>query len=126
MSIQPPPHVNLNDNKSPLAIRAVIACSLLAGFAVLGRFLSRRLVKADLWATDFLIVIGLITAWTLSGLTVWGKLQARNYKSTSSSTHRGPGAKMGLGRHIWVVPPQNITPILKVFAPGLVASTFKY
>lgn len=79
-------------------------------------------MKADLWATDFLVIIGLITAWALSGLTIWGKMQARNYKSTFSCTHRGPDAKMGLGRHVWVVPPQNLTPILKVFAPGLVAS----
>ena len=54
MSIQVPPHINLNDDKGPLAIRSIMACSVLAGFAVLGRFLSRRLVKADLWTTDFL------------------------------------------------------------------------
>ena len=84
MSIQLPPHVNLNDNKGPLAIRSVISCSVLAGFAVLGRFLSRRLVKADLWTTDFLIAIGLIGAWALSALTVWGRMRACNCKSTFS------------------------------------------
>lgn len=118
MSFQAPPHVNLNDDKSQLAIRSIIACSLLAGFAVLGRFLSRRLVKADLWATDFLIVFGLIGAWALSALNVWGKMRALPHFHLLI-WH--PDAKLGVGRHIWVVPPQNLTPLLKVFAPGLVA-----
>ncbi len=105
----PPSGVDLNDNLGPLAIRSVMACSVLAGLAVLGRFLSRRLMKADLWATDLLIAIGLIGAWALSGLVVWGKMLARSYSPASSCTDPCPDARMGLGRHIWVVPPQNLT-----------------
>ena len=76
MSTQVPPHINLDDDKGPLAIRSVTACSVLGAFAVLGRFLSRRLVKVDLWTTDYLIAIALIGAWALSGLTIAGKMQA--------------------------------------------------
>ena len=73
MATQLPSAFNLTENKGPQVILSVVICTVLSGFAVIGRLTSRRLKKATLDASDFTAVGGMIGAWVISGLCVIGK-----------------------------------------------------
>ena len=67
------PGVDLTDDRGPQVIRIVVACSVLSGLAFAGRIVSRKLMKADFLASDYLIALGLLGAWLISGSGIWGK-----------------------------------------------------
>lgn len=72
MSMTPPPGMDLTEDLGPRIIREVAACSVLAGLAVVGRLVSRKMKKASLTGADYAVIGGLLGAWVASGLTIWG------------------------------------------------------
>ena len=70
MSTPIPPGVDLNDNKGPQLIRSVIACCVLSGLALVGRLAARKIQKSNFKASDYLVAVGLIGAWVISGIAI--------------------------------------------------------
>ena len=73
MSLDLAPGMSLTDDRGPQVIKTLIACSVLSGLAVVGRIISRKLLKANLLVSDYLVVLGLLSAWLVSGLALWSK-----------------------------------------------------
>lgn len=65
---------SLGDNMSPQIIIACTICSVFAGFAVVARLTARRITKLRLLVSDYLVVVGLVAAWVLSAMIMYGKL----------------------------------------------------
>ena len=65
--------MNLTEDRGPYVIRVVVACSILSGLAFGGRIVSRKLLKANFLVSDYLVAVGLLGAWLLSGLALWSK-----------------------------------------------------
>lgn len=73
MSSNPVPGMSLADNRGPQVIRAIVVCSVLSGLAFAGRIISRKLLKANLLVSDYLVALGLLSAWLVSSLALWSK-----------------------------------------------------
>jgi len=86
-------NINTNDDWRPHIVSSIVACMVFAGISVIGRVVSRRINKLELSASDFLSVGGLLGAWVISLIVI-------------------EEAKLGLGRHIEVVPLANVRMIL--------------
>ena len=54
-------------------IHIAIACMILSGFFFAGRVASRLIKKVPFLASDYLLLIGLITGWAESGVIIWGR-----------------------------------------------------
>lgn len=67
-------------------VRAVMVCGMLAGLAMVGRIVSRGMVKAGFFMSDLLLIIGLLSAWVVDGLGVWGKYQKSLYEDSRQVT----------------------------------------
>ncbi len=50
-----------------------MVCAVLSGIAVAGRLVSRKMLKSKITLSDYLVIIGLLCSWVISGLGVWGK-----------------------------------------------------
>ena len=61
------------EDRGPEIIRAVVTCLVLSGLALVGRIVSRKLLKANFLVSDYLVAFGSLGAWLLSSLTIWGK-----------------------------------------------------
>ena len=70
MSAEIPPGVNLSDDRGSQAVRSTLACAILAGSILAGRLVSRKLRKQDFKISDYLVVLGLLGAWTACGPAV--------------------------------------------------------
>lgn len=56
-------NARLSETRRPIIYGATISCYLLAVVAVGLRFVSRRLVKADILADDWLIIVALVRSF---------------------------------------------------------------
>lgn len=65
--------IDLTDDRGPQVIKAIVACSCFSGVSFAGRIVSRKLLKANLLVSDYLVALGFLGAWLLSGLGIWGK-----------------------------------------------------
>lgn len=61
---------SLNDNQTPRLIRIVIACSVLAGLALVDRLIARKMLRSKLLLSDYVVMAALGTAWVLSAVTL--------------------------------------------------------
>lgn len=61
-------NLQLNDGEG--VIESLAACMVLSFFAVAARLASRRIQKAKLRASDYLVVCGLVAAWMVSLITI--------------------------------------------------------
>ena len=52
--------MDLQDNRGPLILRAIYPLSALATLAVIGRFLSRKVMKMSWEIDDYAIVVALV------------------------------------------------------------------
>ncbi|KAF2228708.1 hypothetical protein EV356DRAFT_457226 [Viridothelium virens] len=94
-----PPSTNIHDVRSPPASHVVIPIAVAATISVIARIYSRRLKKFPLAAHDYLILVGLVLAWSCAVIII----EMERY---------------GLGRHIEVVPPPSIPKFLKTMWAG--------
>ena len=58
------------EDRSTEIIWSAALCMILAGLAVIGRFVSRRLKKVKPASCDYLIIGGLLGAWASSGIVI--------------------------------------------------------
>ena len=72
MTTQATPGVDLNDNLGPQIAHITVAMAVLAGIALVGRLICRRMLKLQLTISDYLIVAGLLGVWVYSGLIIGG------------------------------------------------------
>ena len=116
------PNVNLSDDRGPGVNTSISIVSVLAGIALIGRLLSRRLKKIPLSASDHTLVLG----WLMGcGVTICVYM----CKSSLQQSNRGisvlplsfidrysptVGVHFGLGKHLEAVPFENIIKLLKV------------
>jgi len=80
-------------DRRPGIIISVSVCMALAALSVIGRLVSRKMKGAKLSASDFWVIGGLAGAWVISLIII-------------------EEAKLGLGRHIELVPFPNVREIL--------------
>ncbi len=62
--------LNLEENQGHQIQRSVIAVTILATLSLTGRLVCRKSKKADWIASDYMIIIGLVGAWAISGVTI--------------------------------------------------------
>ena len=67
------PGVAIPSDRAATLFRSILACSLLSGLAVLGRFASRRVKKVPVGVADWMVVAGLLGAWIISGFSANGQ-----------------------------------------------------
>ncbi|ERF72506.1 hypothetical protein EPUS_09033 [Endocarpon pusillum Z07020] len=94
MATIPPPSKNLGDNRGPEITQSITVVVVLTALSLIGRLFSRRLQKVPLAASDYTIILGWLTA---CGMTIIIYI----------------GVTLGLGKHIEVVPLEDMTKILK-------------
>ena len=115
MSAQDPPNVNLKDDLGGAIIRPAIAVVVVVAFFVAARLVSRKLKKADWNASELFVVISFVGCLIFAALDVYGKLwcSAMRYLACLCLS-RGEDAKLGLGKHIEVVPIPRVKKIFLV------------
>ncbi|MCJ1385608.1 hypothetical protein MMC17_008731 [Xylographa soralifera] len=99
MSAQAPAAVNLDDTLGPQIARITVAMAVLAGIALVGRLICRRMLKLQLAVSDYLIVTGLLGVWMYSGLIIGA-------------------TTLGLGEHIRMVSTRNLITQLQLIYAG--------
>ena len=73
-AMQPPPGLDLSENRSPHVTRTVVPIAVLSTIAVACRLYSRKLKRLDFAAHDYLIIGGLILAWGCAAETITSTL----------------------------------------------------
>lgn len=64
-----------------------MVCAVLSGFAVAGRLVSRKMLKSNITLSDYLVIIGLLCSWLISGLAVWGKKKTSDLVQLLADSH---------------------------------------
>ncbi|MCJ1261267.1 hypothetical protein MMC22_001131 [Lobaria immixta] len=96
--------VDLGADRGHAIIRYTTAVAVLATVIVIARLISKRLHKTNWNSSDYTVVLGLAGCWGMTGIVI---------RSVS----------YGLGKHVQVVPLENITNILKItFASEVIYS----
>ena len=90
-----PTRVDVNGDRRPEMIRAIVAVATLSTIAVIARLASRRLKQIPLGASDYTIICAFLLC---SATNIAGFLQVH----------------FGEGRHIEVVPSANVIKIVQV------------
>ena len=113
-----PPSKNLGNNRVPEINQSISVVVVLSTLSLVGRLVSRRLQKTPLAASDYTIILGWLTAWGTTTIVYTGQfiLHGRGgYFARLAADANSPLAvTLGLGKHIEMVPLENITMILKV------------
>ena len=65
-----------SDNHTPKILAAVITPAIFATLAVAGRLASRKLKKEHFHVSDYLVVLGLLASWFVSGNIIARKRNA--------------------------------------------------
>ncbi|KAK3176192.1 hypothetical protein OEA41_007515 [Lepraria neglecta] len=90
-----PTRVDVNGDRRPEMIRAIVAVATLSTIAVIARLASRRLKQIPLGASDYTIICAFLLCWATN---IAGFLQVH----------------LGEGRHIEIVPSANVIKIIQV------------
>ena len=103
-------------DRSHSIIVSISTCIVLATLAVLGRILSRRLMKHIFTWSDYLMVLSYFGSITVSGIVLAGasKLKSLNFMGDKSLKLSCAEVPMGLGKHIQVVDQGSLSNILLV------------
>lgn len=110
--------VNLDEDRGPKIVAITVPIAVLSVVAVADRFFSRHLKNTQLAANDYLVILGLVLSLGCCVLSIFRK------KAASSTSHLWRAhclpitvcivARMGVGKHIEAVPPEQVTLIFKI------------
>ena len=101
MSNSPPPGLDLNENKGPSALEAVIVTRTLAFIATVLRFVARGVRGTPYWWDDWIILAGTVCRFMILSALVRCRLTVTQIILIPGLVIEITETNLGLGRHIW-------------------------
>jgi hypothetical protein len=86
MATNIPSGVDLTADRGPEIIRSIAAVASLAALIVIGRFVSRKIQKAQWKASDYTIVLGLFGCWGMTAAVITSETSPLGAKRSSPYT----------------------------------------
>ena len=78
-----PPGVDLSDDQSPTVVRSAVASMVICMLFYVLRLVSRKISKAPLIASDYVLFGGVIACYVISCVDIWGQSAERRYHCKS-------------------------------------------